>query len=240
MTPKSYRRGYPVAILIGVEQHHAAIWQVFSQVAKHQGNVSLNGDRKDSKATYTFHESIVNALRPTLKQSIRSIIIASPPKTSYAQDLLNHVKAHHTWLFQGPSKATFNLITGSAGIASQVAALTKTDTFKQLIDQTTSQETENLLSILEKRISQTDNLVYFSLEEAEHLILWRQVEGKPKAEYLLLTDDYLTRVLQKNRLHRLIQIAQNKGVKTKVVDAESPAGKRLTQLGGIVCLAKHE
>jgi stalled ribosome rescue protein Dom34 len=35
-----------------------------------------------------------------------------------------------------------------------------------------------------------------------------------------------------------MQIAQNKKVKTRVIDAESNAGKRLTQLGGIVCLAK--
>jgi hypothetical protein len=35
-----------------------------------------------------------------------------------------------------------------------------------------------------------------------------------------------------------MQIAANKKVRTRVVDAESPAGKRLGQLGGIVCLAK--
>lgn len=238
MTPKAYKRGYPVAILVGTEQNHAALWQVFSQVAKHDKTIPLNGDRKDSKSTYNFHESIINALRPMLKEGVRSIIIAAPSKTNYAQEFLNHIKAHHTWLSQGPNKATFSTLTGSASTPSQVAAITKTPNFKQLIEETTTEETENLLEILEKRLDKTDSLVLFSFEEAENLILGKQVAGKPKPEYLLLTDNYLSSSRQKNRLHRLMQIAANKKVKTRIINAESNAGIRLTQLGGLVCLAK--
>jgi stalled ribosome rescue protein Dom34 len=234
--PKPYRRGYPVAILIGIESTHAALWQIFSQVAKPQQTIP----RGEPKATYNFHEAIVNAMRPTLRQGVKSIIIATPPKTSYAQDILSHLKAHHPWLFQGPSKATITQITGSATTLPQVAALTKTDAFKELISQTTAQETENLLEILEKRLSQTDNLVHFSLEEAENLVFSSQASGKPVPEYLLLTDVYLSESRQKNRAHRLMQIAQNKGVKTRVITTESSAGKRLSQFGGIVCLAKSQ
>jgi stalled ribosome rescue protein Dom34 len=240
MKPKAYKRGYPVAILIGIENDHAALWQVFSQVAKHQQTTALSGDRKDSKALYNFHESIINALRPTLKEGVRSIIIAASAKTNYAQDFLNHIKAHHTWLIQGPNKATFSPITGSASTPPQVAALTKTALFKQLINETTAEETENLLEILEKRLNEVDNLVLFSLEEAENLILGKQAAGKPKPEYLLLTDNYLSSSRQKNRVHRLLQIATNRNVKTRIINAESTAGIRLTQLGGLVCLAKLE
>ena len=63
---------------------------------------------------------------------------------------------------------------------------------------------------------------------------------KPKPEYLMLTDEYLSKSRQKYRVQRLMQVAANKGVKTRVISAESTAGKRLTQLGGIVCLAKRE
>jgi stalled ribosome rescue protein Dom34 len=240
MKPKAYKRGYPVAILIGIENDHAALWQVFSQVAKHQQTIPLNGVRKDSKAVYNFHESIINALRPTLKEGVRSIIIAASAKTNYAQEFLSHLKAHHTWLLQGPNKATFSPITGSASTPPQVAALTKTGLFKQLISETTAEETENLLEILEKRLNETGNLVLFSLEEAENLILGKQAAGKPKPEYLLLTDNYLSSSRQKNRVHRLLQIATNRKVKTRIINAESTAGIRLTQLGGLVCLAKIE
>jgi stalled ribosome rescue protein Dom34 len=82
--------------------------------------------------------------------------------------------------------------------------------------------------------------VLFSLEEAENLILKRQKPSRPKPEYLMLTDRYLADTREKNRLNRLMQIAKNKHVKTRVISAESPAGKRLTQLGGIVCLAQVE
>ena len=238
MKPKNYKRGYPVAVLVGIEVDHAALWQIFSQVAKQQQTISLNGERKDQKALYSFHETIINALRPVLKEGVRSIVVASQPRTNYAMDFLSHIKAHHTWLLQGTNKATFSQIVGSASSPPQVATLTKTGAFKQLIQENAAEETENLLEILEKRLSKTDNLVLFSLQEAETLILNPQAPGKSHPEYLMLTDDYLAGSRQKNRVNRLMQIAARNGVKTRVIDAESNAGKRLTQLGGIVCLAK--
>ena len=96
------------------------------------------------------------------------------------------------------------------------------------------------MEILEKRLNTADHLVLFSLQEAENLILNEQSTGKPKPEYLMLTDNYLNASRQKYRLQRLIQIAANKQVKTRIVNGESPAGIRLNQLGGLVCLAKTD
>src|SRR4030042_2659797 len=101
MKPKNYKRGYPVAVLVGIELDHAALWQIFSQVAKHQQSIPLNGGRKDQKILYSFNETIINALRPVLKEGVRSIIVASPPRTNYTQEFLGHIKAHHAWLLQG-------------------------------------------------------------------------------------------------------------------------------------------
>ena len=238
MKPKNYKRGYPVAVLVGIEFNHAAIWHIFSQVARQQQTIPLNGDRKDSKSVYSFNETIINALRPVLKEGVRSVIVASPPRANFAQDFLNHIKAHHSWLLQGTNKASISQITGSASSPPQVAALTKTSAFKQLIEENATEETENLLEILEKRLSKTDNLVLFSLQEAENLILNPQAPGKSQPEYLMLTDDYLAGTRQKNRVNRLMMIAAKNGVKTRVINAESNAGSRITQLGGIVCLAK--
>lgn len=240
MSPKAYRRGYPVAVLIGLEENQAVLWQVFSQVAKLQQTIRLSGGRNDSKAVYNFHESIVNALRSTLKEGVRSLMLASPPRTNYAQEFQNHVKPHHSWLVQGPNKATFSTITGSASTPAQIATLTKTAAFKQLISETTAEETENLLEILEKKLNEQENLVSFSLVEVENMVFDVHAAGKPQPDYLLLTDAYLSSSRQKNRVHRLIQVAKNRGVKTKIVNAESAAGKRLAQFGGIVGLAKLE
>jgi stalled ribosome rescue protein Dom34 len=239
---KRYRRGYPVAILAGIEEDTAVLWKVFSNVAKPEKTIRINGTRKNPEDRYNFHESIINAIRPTLKEGVRSIILASPARTNHHQELINHVHEHHKWLTQGPNKAAFSKITGSATTPPQVAALTRTPLFRKLINETTEEETENLIEILEKRINTTDNnnLVLFSLEEAENLILKRQKPSEPKPEYLMLTDRYLAGNRQKNRLHRLMQIAANRKVKTRIINAESPAGKRLTQLGGFICLAQLE
>jgi stalled ribosome rescue protein Dom34 len=238
MSPKNYRRGYPVAILVGVEADHAVIWQIYSHVAKQKQTVRLNGNRNDQKATYNFHEAIINALRPTLKEGIHSVIVASPPRTSYAQDLKKHILSHHPWLTQGTNKTTISLIAGSASTPPQISTLAQKPEFKELINENATQETENLLEILEKRLNKTGNLVLFSLEEAENFIFNPQPEGKPQPDYLLLTDKYLASTRQKSRLHKLMQVSQNMKVKTRVINAESNAGARLTQFGGIVCLAK--
>ncbi|MCW4046726.1 MAG: hypothetical protein NWE99_04080 [Candidatus Bathyarchaeota archaeon] len=237
---RKYKRGYAVAILVAVEENQAAIWKIFSSVAKHEKTIPLNGVRSNPKALYNFHEAIINTLRPTLKEGVRSIIIAAPARTSHAQTFINHVQEHHAWLSHGPNKAAIAQITGSTSTPPQVAALMHTQAFQQIIRETAEEETENLIDLLEKRLSTADqsSAVLFSLEEAEDLILQRRKPNSPKPEYLLLTDKYLADTREKSRLHRLIQIAANKHVKTRIIDAESPAGKRLTQLGGIVCLAQ--
>ncbi|MCL2642343.1 MAG: hypothetical protein FWD52_02335 [Candidatus Bathyarchaeota archaeon] len=242
MVSKPYRRGYPVAVLAGVEQSQVAIWRIYSHVAKLEGNVSLEGTRSNVKALYSFHEAIINALRPSLKEGVKSIIVASPQKTSYSQDFLNHVKEHHQWLFQGVNRASFKQIVGSAVTHAQVSNITSLNEFKQSINDSALEETENLRELLEKRLNVTsaDNFVLFSLEEVENAIIYnnQEIPGKPKPEYLLLTNNYLADEKRKKRLNRLMQIAQNKKIKTRIINKESPAGTRLNQLGGIVCLLK--
>jgi len=241
MTPKkAYRRGYPVAVLVGLEENSAVAWQVFSKVVKPIATLQLKRKRSDPNEVYNFHESIINALRPTFKEGVRSVILASPARTTYARDFVDHATRHHSWLTQGPNRVAFAEITGSADNPSTVAALTRTNGLQKLITETTSHETLNLLELLNARISNAGSCdsVLFSLEEAEDLILKAKTASKNKAEFLLLTDKYLTQSHAKGRLNRLLQVASNKNVKTRIIDAESPAGKRLTQLGGFVCLTQ--
>ncbi|MGE5637901.1 MAG: hypothetical protein ACM3WQ_04260 [Chloroflexota bacterium] len=234
-----YRRGYPVAVLIGFAQKEGALWRIYSKVVKPETTIRLNGNRNNIKDTYNFNELIVNALRPILKEGIRSIILASPPRTAYTQDFREHVKRHHTWLTQGTNKVTFAEITGSAITISDVSALTKNPLFKELIQNAAFEETEDLLDLLEANLNDTsgNKSVLYSLEDIEDSILYSKAI-KVKPEFLLLTNKYLTHVRQKSRVQKLMQIAINKNIKARVVDADSPAGKRLTQLGGIVCLTK--
>ena len=241
MTPnKAYRRGYPVAVLVGIENDRAVLWKVFSHVVKPEKTVPMTGARSDPKALYNFHESIINSMRPSLKEGVRSLIIASPTRTNFKEKLLEHIRAHHTWLVQGPSKAVFSEMTGLASTISDVTILTRTSEFRQLIIETTEEESEDLIGLLEKRLNviSHDMLVLYSLVEIENQILGQWRIGKPQPEYLLMNDLYLSSSRQKYRLQKLMQIAANKKVKTRIVKADSPAGKRLAQLGGFVCVMK--
>jgi len=238
MSPKVYRRGYAVAVLVGIEQAQAGVWKIYSQVAKPEGTVCLEGLRSNGKVLYSFHEAIVDRLRPSLKEGVKSVIVASPQKTSYSQEFLDHIREHHQWLFQGVNRASFKQIIGLAITHAQVSSIANSSEFKQSVSDSVIEETENLRELIEKRLNTTEKLVMFSLEEAEDAIYRTDVAGKPKPEYLLLTDSYLAGDKRKNRINRLIQIAQNKKIKTRIINKESPTGTRLNQLGGIVCLLK--
>jgi len=237
---KSYRRGYAVATVVGLNTNQAVVWSVFSRVVKAEKTIKRNVYETNSKTMYTFHEEIVNALRPSVQSGVRSIILVSPHRSNYTEQFFQHIKTHQSWLIQGSSKVSFAEMAGTATSLAEITTLTRDPKFKQVIAQITEKETGDLLELLEKRFSSSNQepLALYSFEEIETNILNPRKKDGPQLEYLLLTDEFLSRSSQKDRLHRLIQIAANKHVKTRVVKADSPAGKRLTQFGGIVCLIK--
>jgi len=235
---QGYKRGYSIALLVGFEDDHAVLWQVFSHVVKLHLTLKLEGRRTDERTLYNFHESVVDALRPMLKEGVRSIVVTAPIKTTYAADFLDHVQKHHAYLIQSkmPNRVTFAVLVGSANQPQNVAELVKTKEFHMLIAETTSEEADHIVDALEKRLYSVDgsSVVLFSLKEIEDVVYDRERRGDFRSEYLMLTDKYLADSKDKNRIHRLLQISKNRKVKTRIVNAETPAGKRISQFGGIV------
>jgi stalled ribosome rescue protein Dom34 len=235
---KGYKRGYAVAFLVGFEGDHAVLWQVFSHVVKLHLTLKLGGKRTDERVLYNFHESVVEALKPMLKEGVKSIVVVAPMKTTYAEDFLDHVRKHHTYLVQSnnPNRATFAKMVGSADQPPKVAQLVKTKEFRMLIAETISEEADHTVNILEKYLYSIDSncVVLFSLREIEEMVYDRERNDDSRMKCLLLTDKYLAEAEDKNRIHRLLQISQNRKVKTRIVKAETVAGKRISQFGGIV------
>ena len=233
-----YKRGYAVALLVGFEDDHAVLWQVFSHVVKLHLTLELGGRRTDERVLYNFHEFVVDALRPVLKEGVRSIVVTAPIKTTYAADFLDHVRKHHSYLIQskGPNRATFAQLVGSADQPHKVAELVKTKEFRKLIGETTSEEVDHIVDALEKHLYSIDSnsVVLFSLKEIEDMIYDGEKKNDFRTEYLMLTDKYLADSADKNRINRLLQISKNRKVKTRIVNVETPAGKRISQFGGIV------
>ena len=111
--------------------------------------------------------------------------------------------------------------------------------FADLIAETTSEEADQIVDSLDKHLYDTGNssVVLYSLKEIENIVYSREKGREFRTEYLLLTDNYLADSKQKNRIHRLLQISKNKKVKTRIINAETPAGNRITQFGGIIFFA---
>jgi stalled ribosome rescue protein Dom34 len=217
---------------------HAVLWHIFSHVVKLHLTVELEGRRTDKKALYDFHEAIVEELRPALKEEVRSVIVAAPVRTTYAADFLDHVRKHHAYLIQakGSNRATFAELVGTASQLHEVAELVKTKEFCKLIAETTSREADRTVDTLEKHLNSIDNssVVLYSPKEIEDFICDQERQDDFGTKYLILTDKYLTNCKDKNRINRLLQISKNKKVKTRIVNEETPAGKRISQLGGII------
>ena len=237
-----YRRGYPVAVLVGFEADHAMLWRVFSRVVKPSIRLELDGRRADEKVLYNFHESVVDALKPVLKEGVKSVVVAAPARTAYTTDFMEHVRKHHRYLIQSKNanSANFAELVGSADSRANVAELVKTTQFTRIVAETTSEEADSIVNILEKHLYRSGDsaVVLYSLKEIEDTIYDRNRKDEFVNAHLLLTDQYLAGSRNKNRIHRLLQIAQNKKVKTRVVDAETAAGSRISQFGGIIFFSK--
>jgi stalled ribosome rescue protein Dom34 len=235
---RGYKRGYSVALLVGLEHDQAVLWRVFSEVVKPHVTVKLGGRRTDERFLYGFHESVMAALRPALNEGVRSIVVAAPMKTTYAADFLDHVRKHHAHLIQSknPNRANFATLVGSADQPHRVAELVKTKEFRRLITQTRSDEADHVIDALEKHLYNinSSSAALFSLKEIEDRVYGREGDDDLKTGHLVLTDRYLACAENKNRIHRLLQISVNRKAQTRIVNAETPAGKRIDQFGGIV------
>lgn len=205
--------------------------------------VKLAGRRTDERVLYNFHESVIDALKPVLKEGVKSVVITAPMRTTYAADFLDHVRKHHAYLIQskGPNRTIFAELVGSADQTHSVSELVKTKEFRKLIAETTSGEADQIVKTLERHLYSpgNDSVVLYSLKEIEDMIYDRERRSDLTTEYLLLTDRYLSDSEDKNRIHRLLQISKNREVKTRIVNEETPAGKRISQFGGIVFFTKQ-
>jgi stalled ribosome rescue protein Dom34 len=239
---RRYRRGYPVAVLVGFEADHAMLWRIFSRVAKPSTRLELDGKRTDEKALYNFHESVVDALKPVLKEGVKSVVVAAPARTTYTADFMEHVRKHHRYIIQSKNanRANFAELVGSADSRANVAELVKNRQFTRIVAEATSEEADRTVNVLEKHLYRIGDgtVVLYSLKEIEDTIFDRNKKDEFVNAYLLLTDQYLAGSRNKNRIHRLLQIAKNKKVKTRVVDAETAAGSRISQFGGVVFFSK--
>ena len=241
---KRKKRGFPVGLLVGFDEQVIRIWKIFSESVRKFDRLSLERKWKNTtdKDLYHYFQDLLDLLRPLIDIGLRSILLVAPKGKEWSEAFVSHIKKHHRWLIvpKGNNQVFFGQIAGNARNTIQVKYLLEKKETKDVIKNITSQEAYFIIKKLEKCINIQNpkaSLIY-GLKEIEDLIY----EGGKKdetisqnADYLLLTDEFLENHKQKNRIYRLKQIAKNKGLITKVIREESPAGDRISQFGGILC-----
>ena len=232
---RGYRRGYPVAVLIGFDGNRAVLWRVFSQVVK--PHTTIKAPRGSKRELYNFHEAVVDSLRPILKEGVGSVVVAAPSRTSYVKEFLDHVAKHQPWMTRGTGSVTITGIVASATTLDEVSAIVRTGEVQRAIGTSAEGEADRVKSLLESRLAQDDaSPILYSLFEIEEMIFDQRVKGGPEPEHLILTDRFLA--AHRRRAQRLMEASRSRGVRAHVVGVKTAAGQRVEQLGGMVLLTR--
>ncbi len=244
---KHVKRGHQIAILIGFHDNDAVFWKIYSENIKFHKRIKRGRKRKsqNKKHLYHFHEEIINTLRPIIKEGIRSVILLSPPKDEYSDEFLNHVNKHHSWLLKkGDRQVVFSkIIANQAKTQKDVYYLKTQEYFRDIVDETSNQEGLLILEELKEIINKNEKF-------SKILYTWREIENElrlikknpnlPKPNYIILTEEYQKNPKNRNKMQRILQIARNLEIKTKIVKLESEAGTIVDQFGGLICYIRKK
>ncbi len=243
---KKPKRGFLVALLIGFDEKEIHTWKVYSQSLRVYKTIKLTRKWKylDDKQIYNLLEELVNIIRLVIRDGLKSILLASSQKKDYSTIFLDHINKHHQWLVRskGYNRVSFGEIVGNANNIESAKFLISQEKSLHVIHETTSDEINLLVKQLEKIINVGDpnRLLLYSLEDIELIIYEGGKKDKSAAEkldFLIVTEDFINSH-NKHRIHRLIQIANNKGIITKTISIENPAVDRFNQFGGILAFKK--
>ena len=202
------RRGYPVGILIGFSQKNISIWKIYSETAKLEKTININRDV--DKILYVRHEEIIDLIKPTVKSGITNIIIASPARSSFANEFLDHVRKRHKWLVEGKNSVTFGVVIGAADTTKNAIELVKGTDFKNVLSELTSQDSEQIKSDLERGLKEDD--ILYTIDEIQN-----QIRKEEKPSLILITDVFYESHKRNRRLQSFLQLAQNNLIKTRII-----------------------
>ena len=239
------KRGFLVALLIGFDEKQVLSWKVYSQSLRPYRTIKFMRKWKylDEKQKYNIFENVVDLIRPVIKEGLKSILIASEEKINISDAFLEHVNKHHRWLIKGYNRVSFGKIIGVADSLKSAESLISNEDSLNTIEEILSDELTQLSDKLKMLINIGDpkELLLYNLEAIESVVFEGGKKDRStadKLEFIIFTEKFIERQKHKSRIHRLLQIAQNKGIKTKIIPKDHPEGNNFTQLGGIVAFKK--
>jgi stalled ribosome rescue protein Dom34 len=226
--PRRGRRGYPAAILIGIDDEAAHIWLVYSESVKPGATIEKGEDGE--KASYKFYEKIIAAIKTLLPEGFNSVIVASEDKGKTSSLLTEHVAKHHRWLMD---KATLRTLTGRAGTSSDVIQLIKANKLQETVKAATEATGSSIAEQLERDLEL--GAVLYTIEEVGEAL-----ERGLKPSKLLMTEKFYGSNQWRSRFQSIVQVSKNLGATVTIINSTNPGSARLSQLGGFVCVIRHQ
>lgn len=240
------RRGFPVAVLLGVEDRRAMLWMINSESISPAGNVHAGqkGSGGTANPKYNYFENIVKVLKPIFSTGVKTLVIASLKTTTLASEFLTHLQKHHAYFFKKGSALAIHasVVDGEANNVQSALALVKSDAFRKITASTMNQEMNNTLELLDASINNPSGAVKicFTLDEINQLFLALKDDEGPVPEYILMTDEFYALHKSEAQFQRILAIAKRMKIKTRVIQAKTDAGARVAQLGGLVSFTVDE
>jgi stalled ribosome rescue protein Dom34 len=225
--PRRGRRGYPTAILIGLDNHAAYFWTLYSESVKSYKIIQIDVDA--DKSTYRFHEEIVEIIRSLLHEGFTGIILTCEERTPYSKRFLDHVSKHHKWLGE---RAAIKVLTGKATRVGEVTQLIKANRLQETITNAVEETGIKLLEQLEKAIE--EGCIFYTIDELNYAI-----NSNRKPITIMITEEFNQRNQTSRRYQSAIQISKNLGATVAILNSTNPVSSRLKQLGGFVCVITH-
>jgi stalled ribosome rescue protein Dom34 len=213
---------------------------VYSEAIRHHSSVDRppDSDSRNAGARYNFYNAVIASLKSVFATGVQSLVVTSSD-SSHADAFISHIRKHHAYLVRTIHVAS---VVGDAGTANAVRALVKTSAFQLAATDVIDQESEDVVRMLDARLYDGTGRfeVLFSLEEIERFLkesskVEHAAVGHP--EYVLMTDAFWASQKGNPRLQRVLDLARNAAVKTRVLRSDSKAGTHVAQLGGLVCVA---
>ncbi len=225
--PRKGRRGYPAAILIGLDNKTANIWLVYSESLKQGKTITKSGD--DEKSVYKHNEDIVEAIRALLTEGFNQLIIASTEKYTRKSGFIEYINRSHGWLTK---RLTIKELDKKAVTRGDVLQLIKMNLIQESVSEAAGETNELIMERLEKALNGGHTI--YTLRELAGIL------ASEKAPDLVLITESFDAANRSSRLYQsTIQKARNLRATVSIVKLDTPAGARLEQLGGFVCVIRR-
>ncbi len=244
MKAKKGVRGLYQSVVLVFHPQTCQIWHQYTGKIEKMGSLSFTKAIHNASdiERQKYMEDLVNLLRPELRQGHRSIIFISPASLQIADLFQVHIARHHRWINapDHPFSGIFRFIDAEPQSSDDIFQLIMATEFQTAIQAVTIAETDRILTVLEERLHQhEESMVFVGLEENERLVYAGGTKAKKFRplklipEYVLLTESFYNHPTSRNRVHRLLQIAQNRGLSVRIIPDDAPLGTRLTTIGGM-------